>query len=183
MTEHIDDIEAPTEKTFVRSVRITPSAWAEVQARAERAGMLVNSYVVWAISRAPERSDIRDDGAALALSDGQAAVSVGSAADVHDAAQAVVIDDDGDALLAMAEAGADAAFDLTKTPVAVQVPGSATWEKIQVEAWPGCGHPKTEENTQKRGKGRPGACRICRRETDRASYARLAAKRSQTANG
>jgi hypothetical protein len=163
MTEDTDDIEAPAEKTFVRSVRLTPSAWAEVQRRAERAGMLVNSYVVWAISRAPERADIRDEAAPLALSDGAGGkVDVASAADVRAAAAAVVIDDDGDALLAMAAREADG---VVTTPD-VSLPDDVAW-------FPHCGHPDIPANHTKRGAGRRPGCKACRNATTRESRKRV----------
>lgn len=172
MTEDTDDIETPAEKTFVRSVRLTPSAWKEVQARAERAGMLVNSYVVWAISRAPERADIRDDGAALALSDGEGGkVDVATAADVRAAAD-VVIEDDGDAVLAMAEAAADEVFPQPAQPL----PDDVVW-------FEDCGHPDIPENRTKRGPGRPDACRICRNAATRASRKRVKERADAKAAG
>jgi hypothetical protein len=200
MTEDIDDIEAPVEKTFVRSVRLKPSEWEEVKARAERAGMLPNSYVVWAITRAPERSDIRDTAAPLALSDGESAAVVGSADDVQDAARAVV-EDDGDWVVLAAghaadhlvedtAAGGDVAEYEAKLQAECAILRDLPWKEgklgegsrltVRGATWPTCGHPKTPENTQKRGKGRPGACRICRRALDRASYARTQAKAKAT---
>jgi hypothetical protein len=170
MTDADDDFAKPAEKTFVRSLRITPSAWAEVQARAERAGMLVNSYIVWAISRAPERTDIRDEDAALALSDGEGGkVDVATAADVRAAADAVVIDDDGDALLAIAEAAADEAFPQPEQPL----PDDVAWFEA-------CGHPDIPENRTKRGPGRPDACRICRNAATRESRKRVKERKAQS---
>lgn len=177
MTEDIDDIEAPAEKTFVRSVRLTPSAWAEVQRRAERAGMLVNSYVVWAISRAPERADIRDEAAPLALSDGEGGkVDVATAADVRAAADAVVIDDDGDWLLKQAARTADeVAADLNgKFPQPEHpLPDDVAWFEA-------CGHPDIPENRTKRGPGRPDACRLCRNAATRESRKRVKERKAQS---
>lgn len=167
MSDPADDFSEPVEKTFVRSLRIRPSVWAEVQARAERAGMDTNSYVVWACSRAPERSETRDERRPVVITN-TGHLALGTLADVRAAAEAVV-EDDGAALLDMAENEALLTYGDVATKIDPVALGTALMNAVVagavcvpfkgIETFP-CGHARSPENSRKRGGGRV-RCKIC----------------------